>query len=207
MALIGLLGSIGSGKGTASDILVEQYDFKKDSFAASLKDGCAQFFDWPRHLLEGDTTESRDWREQCDEWWADKLGIDNFSPRLALQLVGTEALRKNFHEDIWLLTLENRIRKNPDQDVVIADVRFPNEVEMIRRVGGKLVLIKRGAPQDWMTTAKRANSGDSEAETIMRTKYSHIHESEWAWIGTETDMVIDNCGTIEDLQEKVRQII
>ena len=207
MALVGLLGSIGSGKGTVSDILVEKHNFVKDSFAASLKDGCAQIFDWPRDLLEGDTTESREWREQCDEWWAEKLGIDNFSPRLCLQLMGTNTIRHHFHQDMWLLTLENRLRKNPDQNTVIADVRFPNEIDLIRKVGGKLVLVKRGTPPEWMTLAKYANSGDSEALSQMRTKYSHIHESEWAWIGAEVDLIIDNNGTIEDLHEKVSTII
>jgi hypothetical protein len=207
MALIGLLGSIGSGKGTVSDILVDNHHFVKDSFASSLKDGCAQIFDWPRDLLEGDTKESREWREQCDEWWAEKLGIEGFSPRLCLQLVGTESLRNNFHSDIWLLTLENRLRKNPDQNVVIADVRFPNEIEMVSRVGGKLILVERGDKPEWWDIAIAANNGDSAALHCMKTDFHYIHASEWAWVGANVDHIIDNNGTIDELREKVLNII
>ena len=132
--IIGLLGFIGSGKGTVANILQQEYNFKPDSFASSLKDACAAIFDWPRDLLEGDTVESRAWREVTDDWWAQKLGIPDFTPRLALQLIGTDSLRNYFHQDIWFLTLQNRLRKNPDANVVISDVRFPNEVKMVKEI-------------------------------------------------------------------------
>ena len=122
--ILGISGLIGSGKGTVADYLVNNYQFKKDSFAASLKDACAYIFDWPRHLLEGDTTDSRQWREETDEWWSDKLNIPSFSPRLALQLIGTESLRDHFDQNIWFLTMQNRIRKNPNQNIVISGKVF-----------------------------------------------------------------------------------
>ena len=53
--LIGVVGLIGSGKGTVSDRLVEQHGYQKDSFAKSLKDAVASMFNWDRNLLEGDT--------------------------------------------------------------------------------------------------------------------------------------------------------
>ena len=62
--IIGVCGLIGGGKGTVGDILVEQYDFKKLSFADKLKDAVAEMFDWDRALLEGITDESRNWREK-----------------------------------------------------------------------------------------------------------------------------------------------
>ena len=73
--IVGVCGLIGSGKGTVADILVEEYDFKKISFADSLKDAVAVLFKWPRHLLEGDTEESRFWREQPDEFWSAELDV------------------------------------------------------------------------------------------------------------------------------------
>ena len=66
--IVGICGLIGSGKGTVADILVEQ-GFTKVSFADKLKDGVSTIFGWDRSLLEGDTDESRDWREQADEFW------------------------------------------------------------------------------------------------------------------------------------------
>ena len=44
--LIGVVGLIGSGKGTVSDRLVEQHGYQKDSFAKSLKDAVAAMFNW-----------------------------------------------------------------------------------------------------------------------------------------------------------------
>ena len=73
----------------------------RDSFAAPLKDVCASIFGWERKLLEGDTIESREFRETPDIFWTRNTGIDNFTPRLALQLMGTDVLRDHFHSDIW----------------------------------------------------------------------------------------------------------
>ena len=205
--IIGLVGLINSGKGTVATQLVEEYNFRQDSFASSLKDACAAIFDWPRNMIEGDTTESRLWREQVDTWWSEKLGMPNFTPRLALQVVGTDALRNNFHEDIWFLTLQNRIRKNPDQHVVISDVRFPNEIKFIQENNGKLIKVNRGSLPVWYETALMANKGNSIAKEVMNKTYSQAHSSEWAWIGTTTDFEINNDGSIESLKSQVRETI
>ena len=111
MKIIGVCGLIGGGKGTVADILVNNHTFHKYSFADSLKDMVANVFNWPRHLLEGDTKESRDWREQRDEWWSARLGIENLTPRWILQYWGTDVCRVNFHEDIWIASLENKLFK------------------------------------------------------------------------------------------------
>lgn len=205
--ILGILGLINSGKGSIADTLVKEYDFNKDSFAASLKDVCVDMFDWPRDLIEGDTKESREWREQPDKWWSEKLGIPNFTPRLALQLVGTDALRNHFNNDIWFLTLANRIRKSPDKDIVIADVRFPNEINMVKESGGKLILVKRGPDPVWFSIAARANNGDEDAQREMQECFPEVHFSEWAWIGCGIDHIIINDGTIAELEENVKTII
>jgi len=205
--IIGLLGFISSGKGTVATQLVEQHSFRQDSFASSLKDACAAMFDWPRHLLEGDTTESREWREVIDEWWAQQLGIPNFTPRYALQIMGTDILRNNFHQDIWFLTLRNRIRKNPDQAVVISDVRFPNEIKFIQDQGGILIRVNRGPSPVWYETAILANKGNSIAKDIMDKTYSSAHFSEWAWVGSKIDFVVNNDGTKDQLHNQINDII
>ena len=89
-------------------MLVEQ-GCVQDSFA-SLKDLCASIFGWDRDPLVGDTVDSRDFRETPDLYWTRKLNIDNFTPRLALQLIGTEIMRTHFNQNIWLDSLEYRIR-------------------------------------------------------------------------------------------------
>ena len=87
--IIGITGFMGSGKDTVAEMFVDK-GAVKDSFAAPLKDLCASVFGWDRHMLEGDTVPSRDFRETADIYWTRKLGIDNFTPRLALQLLGTD---------------------------------------------------------------------------------------------------------------------
>lgn len=205
--IIGLLGYIGSGKGTVASQLANEYNFRQDSFAGSLKDACAAMFDWPRHMLEGDTKESREWRELVDPWWAEKLNRPNFSPRMALQLMGTDVIRNNFNEDMWFLTVLNKIRKNPSQDVVISDVRFPNEVKFIKDNGGKLIRINRGATPVWYETAVLANNGNSIAKGIMERTYPGVHFSEWAWAGVQPDIELTNDSSLEQLQSQIREMM
>ncbi len=204
--IIGISGFIGCGKSTVAVQLTENYGFRKDSFATSLKDACALMFDWPREMIEGDTKESREWREVTDTWWANKLNIPNFSPRLALQLVGTDSLRNHFNEGIWFLTLENRIRKNPNQHVVISDVRFPNEFKFIQEQGGVIIRVDRGPAPVWYETALMANRGNSIAREVMTRTYSDAHFSEWAWVGSKFDFVVNNNGTLENLNSQIRDI-
>ena len=205
--IVGISGFISSGKGTVATQLTEKYGFRKDSFAASLKDACSVMFDWPRDMLEGETAESREWREQVDEWWATKLGIPNLTPRLALQLIGTDALRNNFSDAMWFTTLENRIRKNPSQNVVISDVRFPNEIKFIQDLGGVMIRVNRGATPVWYETAILANKGNSLAKGAMTTLYSAAHFSEWAWVGAKFDYEINNDSTVDVLNSQINEIV
>jgi len=207
MAVIGLLGFIGSGKGTAAEYLVKEHNYTQDSFASSLKDACSVVFDWPRELLEGDTLESREWRDEVDVWWQGQLGIDQFTPRLCLQLFGTDAIRNHFHQDMWFLTVKNRIQKNPDLDIVISDVRFPNEIQMIRDLGGTLAQVVRGKDPVWYDVAVSANRGDEFALIEMQDCHSDVHFSEWAWAGEQLDVILDNNGKLDDLYKNINNML
>lgn len=202
--IIGICGFIGSGKDTVADYLVENHDFSRDSFASTLKDAVAAIFGWSRELVDGRTKEARDWREQVDPWWADRLGMPNLTPRLVLQLWGTEVGRQAFHNDIWIASLENKLRKT-NGNVVITDCRFPNEVDAIKRAGGIVIWINRGALPEWYQYAYDANRGNQEA--AERLKEYNIHASETAWVATEFDRVIRNNGTLEELYDKVKGLV
>ena len=197
--IIGLVGFISSGKGTVGDLL-ESKGFYKDSFATPLKDACSVMFGWPRELLEGDTEVSRSWREQQDSFWTEKFGY-SFSPRLALQLMGTEAGRDVFHKDIWVISLLNRSK---NKDVVVTDVRFKNEIEYIQNNGGIVVRIKRGEDPEWVDSLTKINTQDKRIEYME--KFS-IHQSEWDWVGCDFNYEIANNGTIEDLGNKVDSVL
>ena len=204
--IIGLVGFIGSGKDTVASRFIS-YGCVKDSFAAPLKDACAAIFGWPRELLEGDTVESREFRETPDMFWTRKLGIDNFTPRLSLQLVGTDVLRNHFHQDIWLSSLEYRFRiKNSDQNVVISDARFRNELKLIKSLNGIVVWVQRGELPIWFDDDVKANEGNAIARKIMQTRWRDVHESEWNWAGFPVDYIINNNGSMEDLDKLVNDL-
>jgi hypothetical protein len=205
--LIGICGFIGSGKDTVAKMFVEQ-GCVQDSFAAPLKDMCASIFGWQREMLEGDTMDSREFRETADLYWTRKLGIDNFTPRLALQLLGTDIMRTHFSQDIWLNSLEYRIRRQRQDElcVVVSDARFKNELNLIKELGGVVIHVKRSELPEWYEVAVHANNGSVTAKHTMETKYRHIHASEWKWVGFEFDYEIENTGTLEDLEASVLQI-
>ena len=94
--IIGVCGFIGSGKDTIADYLVNFHEFRRESFASTLKDAVAAVFGWDRTLLEGRTKEAREWREQVDPWWAARLDMPTLTPRWVLQYWGTEVCRKAF---------------------------------------------------------------------------------------------------------------
>ena len=169
--IVGICGLIGSGKGTAADILVNEHGFKKVSFADSLKDAVAAVFNWPRYLLEGDTDASRAWREKVDPWWEERLGIPGLTPRMILQLWGTEVCRDNFHSNIWIHSLEAKLGSG---NYVIPDTRFPNEIDMIQRLGGRVWRVKRGEDPAWFSRYRRRGMIPPD-----------VHPSEWAWARSE----------------------
>ena len=194
--MLTLVGFISCGKGTVGDLL-EQKGFVKDSFAKPLKDACSAMFGWPRELLEGDTEVSRKWREEHDSFWSEKFGY-TFTPRLALQLMGTEAGRNVFHQDIWVVSLLNRAK---GKNVVVTDVRFKNEIDYIQQNGGIIVRVKRGEEPEWYKLAEDAAAGLSSA--IMEIKDKGIHQSEWDWIGSDFNYTIENEGSLEDLGNQI----
>lgn len=206
--IIGMLGFAGSGKGTVGDILESDFGFKKDSFAAPVKDAVAAIFGWDRALLEGDTDESRKFRETIDPWWEKR--VPGMTPRYALQLMGTECGRNQLDDDIWLHSLERRML--PGNNYVITDVRFPNEMKFLRSIGGKIVRVKRGEEPKWYEEAAYTNFSEA-AYTNFSTgsqkmlNFPEIHYSEFAWIGHPVDYTITNDGSFADLQASVFALV
>ena len=207
--IIGVCGFIGSGKDTIADYLTNFHGFRRESFANSLKDAVAQVFGWDRTMLEGRTKQSREWREQRDEWWSQRLGTE-VTPRLMLQLWGTEVCRRGFHDDIWIASLENKLRNSTD-DIVISDCRFPNEIKSIKDAGGIIVWVKRGELPEWYNAAISMNKGPNgnTSWALSKDKIGKlgIHASETSWVGTDFDAILTNDGSIDDLFSKVKDLV
>lgn len=207
--IIGVCGFIGSGKDTIADYLTNFHGFRRESFANTLKDAVSMVFGWDRTMLEGRTKQAREWREQVDPWWANRLNMPNLTPRWVLQYWGTEVCRKAFHDDIWIASLENKLRNSTD-DIVISDCRFPNEIKSIKDAGGIVIRVRRGEEPAWYKDAADMNAGDHCMNYAMakdRIRKLGIHASETAWVGTKFDYVLDNDSSIDDLYAQVKTLI
>lgn len=189
--IIGLCGEQGSGKDTVANILISEYGFIKLTFASTLKDVVAILFSWPRDLLEGLSEESRLWRETTDDFWSEKLSIPSFTPRKALQMIGTDLFRIHFNNDIWISIVENKIstmlKNNPNTNIVISDCRFANEFGLIKQFS------------------------DSHIIMILREKNKSTnklyHSSETEWVNYNFDAILQNDNSIDDLKTNLKSLL
>lgn len=166
MKLIGLIGRARVGKDTVAHYLTRQYNFSHIAFADPMKEMLETAFGGI-NFHDGD-------REQPIDW----LGK---SPRQLLQTLGTEWGRNCIHPDIWTLIAEQKIEA-ATQSIVISDVRFHNEADMILKHGGELWHIQRD-------TTEKINTHVSE-------------QCSWDTYQTKT---IENNGSLEELYLKVEQ--
>ena len=188
--IISICGFAGAGKDTLAQILIDKYDFVKLSFAGIIKDIASIIFSWDRNMLEGCTVESRQWREQVDPYWSKRLNMPQLTPRYILQYFGTDLFRNHFHSEIWIACIERKLQIY--KNVVITDCRFENEINSIKKHGGKLIHVSRGILPDFFHT---------------KIIPSNIHASETSWINADIDYTIENNSTIDELKEKIDKLI
>ena len=191
--IIGICGLINSGKDTVANHLIKKHKFHKTSFADKLKDAVASMFDWDRYMLEGKTEPSRQWRESPDPFWSKEIGRD-ITPRYVLQRFGTECMRQGLYDGIWVSLTKKQMLERPDINWIIPDVRFPNEINMIKSIGGKVWRVTRGPDPDWFCKYQLENIEPND-----------IHPSEWKWAKSEFDFIINNNGSVNDLSDKINQ--
>jgi len=185
--IVGLLGNKRSGKDTAADYLCENHNFVKYSFADPLKKACQEIFVLSDEQLYGTETD----KETVDERW-------NASARTILQRVGTEMFRQQLTtifpemeeigKNIWVyrfkLWYQKFKKENPTKNVILADVRFDNEAQVVRDLGGVVVKIER---------------------PCKKTK--DAHKSEAGIDSIDYDVKLVNDGTLEEYIKKVESIM
>ena len=168
--LIGLYSNApGSGKSTIAGML---RGYKRLSFADPLRKFSAQ-------ILLSLGYNGLTWLRYKKEEKIAELGV---SPRQMMQTLGTEWGRSCIHPDLWIMvaagTVEKQLKRG--RNVVIDDVRFPNEAEMIRKLGGELWLVDRPG-----------------------VVYEGNHASEGALHSIVPDAVINNSGSLTQLRQVV----
>ena len=211
--IIALTGCAGSGKDTTANYIIKNYDnWEKDSFAGTLKDAVSVIFGWDRKMLAGDTPEDREIRETKDEYWSEKLGYD-VTPRNILQRFGTDCLRNHFHKNIWVDSLEKKI-KDTDKNIIITDCRFKNEIEMLKNLGATFIRITRDTLPEWFEKVAELNLKGCNMPVIFNLvpEVKDIHISELDWIGVDNPDFIINAKSgdfegiykqIDDIMEKI----
>jgi hypothetical protein len=224
--IIGISGRMGSGKNTVGDIIEkicltnEGPLFEQKSFAGKLKQRAS--------LLTGipvEKFEDQEFKKSLlgDEWGVVKDNPLNAIPvfedvqfnhlmsvREFLQKLGTEAMRDGLHTNVWVNALFADYRPQPNKAVaeflaaeglpqsmnageenypnwIITDMRFPNELEAVVEKGGITIRVSRTG--------------------IHTPKVEDLHPSETSLDDVEFNYHIDNSGTIEDLIEKVEEIL
>ena len=187
-----------AGKDQVAKRLIDGHGFIKLSFASVLKDILSIIFSWDRNMMEGTTEESREWRETIDEWWSDKLMIQHFTPRWAMQNIGTELFRQHFNTDIWIFALEKKLKNLRNANVVITDCRFENEYNFLKNITYdevKFFYIERSEPPLWF---------------YNKVIPPDLHISEYEWVKcllSNEYTTIPNYGTIEELNGIVDKIM
>lgn len=130
--LIGLCGLAGSGKSTIADTLVLSYGFRRHRFAGPLKDMLKAIGLTDAHV-DGELKTL-----PCEL-------LGNNSPRFAMQTLGTEWGRTFMGPNFWVNLARDRVRRDLESghSVVLDDVRFQSEVDMVHELHGKVVRVER----------------------------------------------------------------
>lgn len=168
--IISLTGPKGVGKSTIAGKLTQSAFLQKPvtilSFADPIK-GMAKLLLRPEAMLpeNKDTTD---------------YGICGRSPRYIMQTIGTEWGRKCVHMDIWVEVMRLRIKNSTAKTIIIDDLRFENEADMILNLGARIFLVER-----------------------VGVEYTHEHISESPLDSSFLDGTIVN-RTEEDLDAMVR---
>lgn len=179
--LIGVLGRKGSGKDTVSDYILEKFNFEKMILAEPLKNACKELFNFSDEQLYGNL------KETIDPQW----GV---SPRKVLQWLGTDVIRNRINElnpdignNFWIMLLKikylKKLNNNKNIKVIVSDVRFQNEIDIIHQLGGRVIKLTRPS----------INNTDA-------------HESEKNIDNLKGDIDIINDGTLDELYKKVDKI-
>ena len=177
--LVGIAGRKGVGKDTVADYLVQHHGYVRKSFADPIKTTVVDLFRLEPHQMEGDEKEAIDPRH-------------NLSPRQMMQLVGTDMFRRMVRDSFWTDYFTEWFLRQPDGTrVVVPDVRFQNEVDVIKSLGGIVIRIDR-------------NNDTVDGRHLLKD----MHESE---IGVSSlqqiDQVIMNDDTITHLCENIERLL
>jgi hypothetical protein len=106
---------------------------------------------------------------------------------------------------MWVASLEHRLLTSKD-NIVITDCRFPNEFKTLKNIGATILRVKRGPEPAWYEHAKNYNKGtqaDGWEHSRNELTQNNVHASEYSWVGSEFDYVLDNNSTVDSLFRQI----
>ena len=198
--IIGIVGKARSGKDTFAELLAEEIfnisrkRFVLMAYAQELKLRIQRDFDLSYDQLWGDQKEVEDRRykkKHVNNMIAgrrDKSEIESeyWTPREIMQFIGTECFR-SVDNNFWVKTLFRTISEKEYKNVIITDVRFPEEANAVLDHDGYLIKVTR--------EEKDSIHGEAHASETSMDDYDKF------------DFVINNDGNIEDLRKAAQDTI
>lgn len=187
MTIIGLCGNKRAGKDSFADHLISKYKtIQKYSFAGPLKKACQIMFCLSAEQIDGTL------KETVDKRWG-------LSPRQIFQTFGTDLIRNEYPKlvpgskvekigsSFWVyrfqIWYENWIKENPKKVLIITDIRFPDEFEVLKNMGGTIIKITRPS---------------------YSINDNHISEKNISKINGDYHII--NEGTLNEYQNKIEQL-
>lgn len=186
--IVGLMGYERAGKSTAAKFLCE-HGFETASFASVLKRMLEAGFGLGREALHGSEKETP------------HPALNGATPRHAMQSLGTEWGRKLIHDDLWVEAfkrdLQAREAAAPGGRYLVEDVRYDNEVRVIRELGGEIWVIRRPSVEPLMSW--RHN-------TLRRLRLlPHLHTSSTGWAQIkDAERTVWNISSQQAFEEEIR---
>lgn len=180
---IGLCGYMRSGKDTIADYLIENHGYTRFGFAQALKEEVARGVGCTPAELNGEPLRSQ--------------------VRPVLQIWGTE-FRRAQDPDYWVRQAETKIINHcgtTTYPMVFNDVRFQNEIDMLRECGFLIIKIDMSV-EDVLAYAEA--QGEELAVTMARLE----HASEREWRAAEFDVVIPSVrGNLQGLYDAIEAVV
>ena len=190
--IISLCGKARSGKDTSAVMLRSMFEFKGvnfdlKSYAKELKEKVKYDFDMTDDQVYGALKEVPDTRyiknvKSLSGTGGQEKRTSYWTPRELLQYFGTDVYRK-IDPNIWVRLLRKKL--DPNNNYMITDARFPNELDWAAREDGYRVIVHR----------------DNRSEI---SNIGHASENSLDGYETDNDIHIYNNGTLEDLKENLR---
>ena len=185
--ILGLSGAKGSGKDTVAAYLVKEHGFERKAFADPLKKSVAALFDIPFSMVD-QFKNMEDVRVVVEDRHVPSKHYTDMDFRTFLQRYGTESHRDVFGESFWLDYTLPVQGFYPGREIVVSDVRFPNEVDRIHTLGGWVVMIHR--------VSAYAEKDQHRSELLeLKHDFEIYNDSTLNELFVRTDEILEKLGT------------